>query len=326
MKYLPSLKTGLLLFIAVSLLLTAAPVFASKGKAQQFYEQAKTYAEEGRWDLAADAYGQAAKEYPKYKDVQQKLVGAKVQACTMLVQMGDESKSKEKYEEALAFYKKALFYNPTSVEAKSQLDKLSQDMVARYYNLGRTYESQNQLESALDAYEKAYAYNPNYQDLADRYTRVKVQLQGNIPLRAVLFFINRSTQLGIETPLIQALQSELVAKSASGKFAMVDYKKVQQVINEQAKGLSDTLNDSLAMDLGRILGAGQVVVGEIVSEGSKSNKFKITARVLKVPGGEVIKEIKISESFNGKEMEDFQNQIPELANDLAEKITKEGWF
>ena len=326
MKCFKSFKIGLLILIVISLLLTSAPIFASKGKAQQFYDQAETYASEGRWDLAADAYGQAAKEFPKYKDVQDKLATAKVQACSMLVQMGDDSKSKEKYEEALALYKKALFYNPTSVEAKSRLGNLSQDMVSRYYNLGRTYESENQLESALTAYEKAYTYSPGYQDLADRYIRIKAKLQGNIPLRAVLFFVNRSSQLGIETPLIQSLQAELVAKSASGKFAMVDYKKVQEVINEQAKGLSDSLNDGLAMDLGRILGAGQVVVGEIVSEGSKSNKFKITARVLKVPGGEVIKEIKLSEGFNGKEMADFQNQIPELAKDLADKITKEGWF
>ncbi len=326
MKCFKSFKIGLLILIVISLLLTSAPIFASKGKAQQFYDKAETYASEGRWDLAADAYGQAAKEYPKYKDVQDKLATAKVQACSMLVQMGDDSKSKEKYEEALALYKKALFYNPTSVEAKSRLGNLSQDMVSRYYNLGRTYESENQLESALTAYEKAYTYSPGYQDLADRYTKIKAKLQGNIPLRAVLFFVNRSSQLGIETPLIQSLQAELVSKSASGKFAMVDYKKVQEVINEQAKGLSDSLNDGLAMDLGRILGAGQVVVGEIVSEGSKSNKFKITARVLKVPGGEVIKEIKLSEGFNGKEMADFQNQIPELAKDLADKITKEGWF
>jgi tetratricopeptide (TPR) repeat protein len=326
MKHSKIFQSKFLVFLVVTFLLAPAPIFASKGKAQQFYDQAESYASEGRWDLAADAYNQAVKEYPKYKDVQDKLATAKIEACSMLTQMGDDSKSKEKYEEALALYKKALSYNPTSVEAKSRLDNLSQDMVARYYNLGRTYENENQLDSALEAYEKAYIYNPNYQDLADRYTRVKAKLQGNIPLRAILFFVNRSSQLGMETPMIQSLQTELASKSTSKKFAMVDYKKVQAVINEQAKGLSDSLNDSLAMDLGRILGASEVVVGEIVSEGKKSNKFIITARVLKVSSGDVVKEIKISPSFNDKEMADFQNQIPGLAKDLADKIVKEGWF
>jgi tetratricopeptide (TPR) repeat protein len=326
MKYSNTYRTGLLLFLIVTLLFTAAPIFASKSKAEQSYNQGESYAAEGRWDLAADAYAQAVKEYSKYKDAQSKLATAKVQACSMLIRLAETAKTEEKFEEALALYKKALSYNPTSVEAKSGLDNLSQDMVVRYYNLGRNYENQNKLAEALKQYEKAYAYNPNYQDLADRYTRVKTELQGNVPLRAILFFVNRSSQSGIETPLIQSLQAELIQKSTSGKFAMVDYRKVQAVMDEQAKGLGDNLNDSLAMDLGRVLGAGQVVIGEITSEGKNSNKFMITARVLKVPQGDLVKEIKISHSFNSKEMADFQKEIPELAKDLADKITKDGWF
>lgn len=326
MKYFKFFKIVFILFLIITLLYSAVPIFASKSKAGQYYDQAESYATEGRWDLAADAYAEAAREYSKYKDVQSKLAQAKLQACTMLIQLGDDAKNKENFEEALASYKKAIFYNPTSVEAKTRLDNLSQDMVVRYYNLGRNYENQNQLPEALREYEKGYAYNPNYQDLADRYTRIKSKLQGDIPLRAILFFVNRSSQLGMETPLIQSLQAELVKISVSGKFAMIDYRKVQAVIEEQAAGLGDNLNDSLAIDLGRVLGAGQVVIGEIVSEGKKSNKFRITARVLSIPQGDVIKEVKISHNFNGKEMADFQKEIPELAKDLANKITHDGWF
>jgi tetratricopeptide (TPR) repeat protein len=313
--------------LIIALVLTTSPIFASKSKAQQFYNQGESYAAEGRWDLAADAYAQVVKEYAKYKDVQAKLENARQQASIMLVQMGDEAKNKEKFEEALALYKKALLYNPASVDAKSKLDNLSQDMVTRYYNLGRTYESQNQLQNALKEYEKAYTYNPNYQDVTDRYTRIKAKLQGNIPLRAILFFINRSSQLGMETPFIQSLQSSLTDKAKeSGKFSMIDYRKVQAVMEEQATGLGDNLNQDLAMDLGRILGVNEVIIGEIVSEGKDSNKFKINAKVLKVPQGELVKEVKISHKFSGKEMADFQKEIPDLARDLADKLTSSGLF
>lgn len=313
--------------LVITLVLTTGSIFASKSKAQQFYSQGESFAAEGRWDLAADAYAQAVKEYAKYKDVQTKLENARQQASTMLIHMGDEVKNKEKFEEALALYKKALLYNPASVDAKSKLDNLSQDMVARYYNLGRTYESQNQLQNALKEYEKAYSYNPNYQDVTDRYTRIKAKLQGNIPLRAILFFVNRCSQLGMETPLIQSLQSNLINKAKeSGKFSMIDYRKVQTVMEEQAQGLGDNLNESLAMDLGRILGANEVIIGEIVSEGKNSNKFKINAKVLKVPQGALVKEVKISHKFSGKEMADFQKEIPDLAEDLADKLTDYGLF
>ena len=314
------------MFLLIAVLLFSVPISASKNKAQQLYEQGDQYAAEGRWDLAADAYAQAAKEYSKYKDVQNKLNNARTQACLLLVQMGDDAKVKEKFDEALALYQRALSYNPTSVEAKSRLDNLAQEMVARYYTMGRNYESQNQLQSALAAYEKAYACNPDYQDLADRYIRIKAKLQGNLPLRAVLFFINHSPQQGMETPLILSLQTELEKKSTSGKYVMLGYRRVQSIMTEQAAGLGDNLNDNLAMDIGRILGADQVVVGEITAEGKNSNKFKITAWVIKVPQGEVYKKVEISHSFSGKEMADFEKVIPELAKNLADKITHDGWF
>jgi tetratricopeptide (TPR) repeat protein len=314
------LKILLVLFLITTLASVGTPIFASKSKAMQYYDKAESYSTQGRWDLAADAYAEAAKEYPKYKDVQSILAQAKLNACLMLIQLADDAKSKEKFEEALALYKKALSYNPTSVEAKTRFDNLSQDMVVRYYNLGRNYENQNLLQEALKAYEKGYAYNPNYLDLADRYTRIKSKLQGNIPLCAILFFVNQSSQMDMETPLIQSLQAEMVKLSASKKFSMIDYRKVQAVIKEQAAGLGDNLNDNLAIDLGRILGADQVIIGQIVSEGKKSNKFKITARLIKIPQGNVIKEVKISHNFNSKEMTDFQKEIPDLAKDLAHKI------
>jgi tetratricopeptide (TPR) repeat protein len=327
MKPLKSIQFWIISLLIVLVFFTVMPIFASKSKAEQFCNQGDSYAAEGRWDLAADAYAQAAKEYPKYKDIQSKLENARKQASSMLEQMGDDSKAKEKYEEALALYKKALFYNPTSVAAKSKLDGLSQDMVARYYNLGRTYESQNQLPEALKEYEKACSYNPNYQDVTDRITRLKAKLQGKTPLRAILFFVNRSSQLGMETPLIQSLQSYLVDKAAeSKKFSMIDYRKVQAVMEEQAKGLGDSLNESLAMDIGRIVGANEVIIGEILSEGKNSNKFKINAKVLEVPSGNVVKEVKLSHSFSGKEMADFQKEIPELARGLADKLSDHGWF
>lgn len=314
------MKYWIIPFLLLTVLASFNFVLASKSKAEQFYNQGETYSTEGRWDLAADAFAQAAKEYPKYQDVQSKLENARNQAAGMLIQLGDEAKTKEKYNEALAFYRKALVYKPNSVEGRSKYDGLSQEMVAKYYTLGRTYESQNRLEDSFKEYEKAYMINPNYQDVTDRYSRIKAKLTGGIPARAILFFINRSSQPGIETPLIQRLQAELVQLSTSKKYTMIDNRKVQAIMDEQAAGLGDNLNDSLAMDLGRLLGADQVITGEITSEGKKSNKFKISARILSVPQAKVVRAVKMADRFSDRELANFLNEVPELAKDLAKKL------
>jgi tetratricopeptide (TPR) repeat protein len=311
-----NIKNVLILCLILAVLLSAGSVLASKNKAKEFYNQGEAFAAQGNWDQAADTFAKAESEYPKYKDVKEKLQNARSQASGMFIQKGDNAKSQEKFDEALAFYQKALKYQPESVEAKDRYNNLSQDMVAKYFNRGRTYESQNLWQDALKEYEKAYAINPDYQDLADYYNRAKAKLQGNVPLRALLFLINRSEQLGIENQLIQDMQEELSRLAPSKKFFMIDYRKVQKVMDEQASSLGDKLNDSLAMDLGRILDADQVMVGNIEADGK--NKVKITVRILKVPTQDLVKEAKVTHGFSKKE--ELSTELPKLAKGLAKKL------
>jgi tetratricopeptide (TPR) repeat protein len=314
------LKTLFIICLVLLISCSSLSVFASKSKAEKFSKQGDDYAAQDQWDLAADAYAQAVKEFSKNKDYQVKFENACNQAAAMLIQKGDEANSKEQFDEAITNYKKALIYLPNSIEAKAKLDKLSQEMVAQYYKLGRTYESQNQWSSALKEYEKAYAINPNYLDLAESYKRAKAKVDGKASIRAILFYVNRGTQFKIENPLIQALQAELIDISTKNKnddIVMIDRKKVQTVIDEQAGSLSDEYNDALAMDLGRILAANDVIVGEILPDGK--NKVKIITRLLKVPEATLIKEVKIS--YDLEDNPDWDKEVLKLAKEIAPKMT-----
>jgi len=306
--------TSLIVFcLIITVLISSASVLASKAKAKEFYQQGENYASEGRWDLAADFYAKATKEDKKYKDVQSKLENARVQACNMLIQMGDDARSKEKFDEAIALYQRALTYQPTSIEAKSRADNLNQEMVAKYYNRGRTYESQNLWQEAIKEYEKANAINPNFEDLADYYGRAKAKLQGNVPVRALLFMINRSSQPGLDGQLIQALQNQLNSLAPSKRYFMVDQRKVQAVMSEQAEALGDKLNESLAMDMGRLLDADQVIIGEILPDGK--NKVKINAKILKVPSQNLVSDAKVS-----LDLDELKKDLPKEAKSLAKKL------
>ena len=313
------LNSILIIGLIFSLLVGSTTSFASKSKAAKFYNQAETYANEGRWDFAADNYASAVKEHEKYKDAKEKLANAKVQACSMLMRMGDEAKAKEKFDEAVALYQRALTYQPTSAEAKAKIDNLSQEMVSVYYTRGKNYESQRLWKEAIKEYEKAYAIKPDYQDLKDHYQMVKARLAGNMPIGAVLFFVNSSSHSGLDTAIIQALNTELSAKY-SQDITLVDYRKVQNVVAEQAGALGETLNDKLAMDLGRLLGANQVIVGEITAEDKNPNKLKVTAKLMKVPQGEVIEDTK--ENFKFDDQAEMTKKLPELTKDLAKKLIR----
>jgi tetratricopeptide (TPR) repeat protein len=234
----------------------------------------------------------------------------------MLIQIGDEAKTQEKFEEAVTDYQKALRYKPNSSEAKSRIDNLGQEIVVANYNHGRNYETQNRLNEALHEYEKAYNIDPSYQDLKDRYQRIKAKIQGNLPACAVLFFRNYSDQLGVEDAFIQALNTE-VAITGKDKLAVIDYRKVQAVLKEQANALGDNLSTSVALDIGRILGADQIIIGDINLKGKK-DRIEIVAKIYKVNQADRLKEEKTKIKFDSDV--ELQREILKAAQKLAKKI------
>ncbi|HEX3043909.1 MAG TPA: tetratricopeptide repeat protein [Bacillota bacterium] len=346
------MKPWLIIFIILALIVASVPAYADSGsedssqtiitiggiavvawvvsivvtnsKAGRAYREGERYAAAGNWDLAVKAYETAAKIKKNYQDVQAKLKLAKEQAAAMFTKFGDQARLQEQYEEAIACYQSALGYLPDSTEIKAKLDSLAIDMVSIYYRRGRTFETQNRWKEALAEYEKAYKINPAYEDLSERYNTARAAAAGNLPIRALLYLVNRSTVAGLENSLLTALQTELET-TGRGRFAMIDREKVRAVINEQAPGLSDSFNDNLAMDLGRILGASEVLVGEIKSvSGSGKIKVELSMRILKVPGKDVVKEISNFEYTFGNKvtLADLPQAMPELAQELAKRLVK----
>jgi len=305
--------------VAVGLLVRSA---ARNSKAGRFYRQGEDYAAQGRWDLAADAFAEAAKINPKYRDVQSKLAHARQQAEKMLIALGDDAREKEKLEDALVYYQKALKYQPDSVLARARLEDLGRQMVAVYYRRGQIYETQNRWEEALREYEQAYRIDPQYEDLRDRYLRAKARVEGGQTLLGVLYFLNYSGYAGLDTSLLQAVQDELATDGAD-RYVLLDYRRVQMIISEQAEALGERFDDSLAMDIGRLLGADAVLTGEIgaITRQGGRLRIQVTAKILEVPGAKVLKEVEFTHTFSRETtMENLPLAMPGLAQELVKKI------
>lgn len=288
----------------------------------KLYDQAELYTNQGKWDLVVDTYTEMIEIKANYKDVQSKLEQAKKKATDMFIGLGDQARAREQYEEAMELYKKAMIYQPTSIIAKSKMDQVAQEMVAVHYRIGFNYETQNRWEEAFDEYSQAYYYNKGFQDLESRYFRAKSKIEGNLPLRAILFLVNHTEELGIERPLIQALHDDL-AQKISDTFYMMDDQHVQAVVTEQAQALSDQYDQNLAIDLGKILGADEVLVGDILSIILKGKRVRmeVEVRLINVGNGQVLDTIRYTHKFSkGVEVKDLVHNLPEMTKELAEKI------
>mgnify|MGYP006285931231 FL=1 len=293
-----------------------------KDQAREFYEKGNIYAEQGSWDRAVAAYKKARNHYPEYKDVAAKLILAKSKAEEMFIKKGDKAREQEKYEEAIAFYQKALNYNPTSLTAKKKMETLSTDLVDVYYRRGYKYEIQGKWQAAYNEYKKAFYYNPQYKDLADRYNRAKAKINGNLPLRGILFFVNHTNQRGIEKPLIHELQAQLEGE-VSSQFYLIDQKRVQNIMNEQADALGDELDSNLAIDLGQVMGVDEVLIGDINSIYTKRNRLRmeLSLEIINVESGNTIRTIDYTHKFSKDVTEEnIIKALPEMVEELVERI------
>ncbi|HHT49542.1 MAG TPA: tetratricopeptide repeat protein [Firmicutes bacterium] len=318
-----ALKIGAITVVVVGVVCLIRQAVVN-GRADKFYQQGEALAAAGDWEGAVRAYTQAWEINPNYKDVTTKLATAKERAGAMFLRLGDEARKEERLEAAEDYYRKALQYMPASTEVRQKLDQLAQELALVYYRRGLAYETVNRWPEALREYERAYLLAPQHNEIVDHYQRAQTKVHRDLPLIAILFFVNNTDLPGLEDLVARELETRMVAE-ANGKYVMLDYNRVQAVVNEQAAGLSATLDERLAMDLGRLLGVDEVIIGVLDPVEAKNQlKIKVAAQRLEVPSGKISKEVKAF-TYNfpkGMASVDWWRHIPQLASQLSKRLKK----
>jgi hypothetical protein len=137
-----------------------------------------------------------------------------------------------------------------------------------------------------------------------------------------LFFLNHTTTAGVEDSLVRELQRQMQA-AADGKYVMLDYTRTQAVLTEQAAALGGDLDENLALDLGRILGVDEVIIGAIHSfEVRNRVRIQVSAKRLQIDSGRVSKEVKpFTYTFaRGTTAANWRDEMPKLAAELVKRL------
>ena len=290
-------------------------------QASSYYDQAQDYAARGEWDRAVEAYETALSYHSGHSEAEEGLSEARQEAEAMFIARGDEARQEERYEDAVEYYQEALNYNPDSVTAQSHLDELAQEMVEVHYRRGYEYETQNRWEEALAEYEKAYQYNLEYEDLDDRYYRARARIEGELPMRALLYIVNRTDLENVERPLLNSLQERLEA-IVEPDFYMISRSRVQEVMDEQADALVEERGPEEAVELGRIMGADEVLIGELTEIYSSWGRLHmdVNLEILNVESEDTVSEIEYSHNFGrGVSREEISKYLNEIAVSLVEE-------
>lgn len=158
-------------------------------------------------------------------------------------------------------------YSSELRQAKEELLRNQEFAAERHYQIGNELLKQNDIEKqklAAKEFIKANTYISDYKDSRTLYEQAK---KAAIKRIAIIPFENKSgkNQYG---SINETITDKIISELTNDKLAMefieiITRDQLQQVLQEQNLGQSGIINENSAMQVGKILGVSEIIVGQI---------------------------------------------------------------
>lgn len=152
-------------------------------------------------------------------------------------------------------------------QAKEELAKNQESAAENHYQKGQELLKQNNIDQnkrAAKEFKMAMKFYPDYKNSATLYDQARKLAIKRI---AIIPFENKSGkgQYGAinETITDEIISGMLNTPSAVEFVEIITRDQLQQVLNEQNLGSSGIINESTAMQVGKVLGVSEIIVGQI---------------------------------------------------------------
>ena len=152
-------------------------------------------------------------------------------------------------------------------QAKEELAKNQELAAEKHYLQGQELLKQTNIEQkklAAKEFKMALKFYPDYKDASSMYDQAR---KSAIKRIAIIPFENKSGkgQYGaVNETITDEIISSLLNTPAAVEFVeIITRDQLQQVMNEQNLGSSGIINESTAMQVGKILGVSEIIVGQI---------------------------------------------------------------
>lgn len=152
-------------------------------------------------------------------------------------------------------------------QAKDNLAKNQELAAESHYLKGQELMKQNNIEQnklAAKEFRKALNFYPDYKNATSLYDQAR---KSAIKRIAIIPFENKSGK-GYYGAINETITDEIISNllntpSAVEFVEIITRDQLQQVLNEQNLGSSGIINEATAMQVGKILGVSEIIVGQI---------------------------------------------------------------
>ena len=155
-----------------------------------------------------------------------------------------------------------------TTDYSSQIDTAKQMAAETHYEEGVTLSSSDDLKikkQAAKEFKMALGFVSEYRDASEKYEKMR---QAAILRMAIMPFEDKTETWRKYSPVSEVIMDDVISyilrdDSATEFLELVSRERLQQVMQEQALSQSGIIDESMAVEVGKILGVNEILSGKI---------------------------------------------------------------
>lgn len=219
------------------------------------------------------------------------------------------------------YYEKGEYKNAV-MKFEKVLELDPNDYVA-LHQLGLTYIRLGEFEKAQEVLKKTLQINPRYEAISDALAMVDIEVDKVKKAQEKALGIERAPAIAVIS--MAAAETELGPKvtdmfitglAQTGKFRVIERSQLDKILQEQKLSITGAIDQSTAIEIGKLIGANFIVMGSIARLGAS---YEIDARLISTQTGEVL----LADSISSTDESELRSKINDLTMRMGEvEVTK----
>ncbi|MBN2092936.1 hypothetical protein JW964_25160 [candidate division KSB1 bacterium] len=191
--------------------------YSNQKRADELYNQAKTYFEQERYLDALSIFKQTQELIPNYKETPAYLKQCNSRLAEKDYQEGLGSYNKQDFTTAIDHFENSLKYQSNYKDAADYISRSKQNLANAAYQQGRLLMQQKNYRDALDKFQESKTFVDNFQDVDFQITRATTELANSIYITGEKLEENGQLQQAIKT-YQEVLQIKPEHEEAKSKY------------------------------------------------------------------------------------------------------------
>ena len=233
--------------------------------AEVSYQSGLNFFNRQEYALAVEQFEKTLEFNPDFSDAQNYIQQSKSALAQAAYQQGRLAMQQKDYSQALSKFKESQQYQPNYQDVDFQIQRASFELAQSLFRQAEQMETSGDLRQAMFKLQEGLQYQPENQKAREKFQLLHNKLTIRL---AVLPFHPSKIEAEFGALTTEFILSAL-ATNQSDFFELVDREHLQEILQEQALAQSGIIDESKAVEVGKLVGVNHIMPGKVTLVSSK---------------------------------------------------------